>query len=120
MKKIISMIILAIITIGSVSALIGHMYPEKIQSGEQENILVTFFNHGSSKVKNIRASVYIPDLDVYGKSHSFSVRKHTSGRVYVEVETDVDVKPDFYPAIVRVRNNDGYRETRHTWIEVYN
>lgn len=106
--------------ISSVTALIGHIYPEKIQAGERENFLVTFFNHGTKNANNLRASVYFPDLDVYGKSSSFKVRHQTSNRVYVEVETDEDVKPDFYPAIVRVRNNKGHRETRHVWIEVYN
>ncbi len=118
MKKLLTTISLFILVIASVSAgYVGHIYPDRLEAKEG-NILVTFFNHGNSKVKDLKATAYIPDLDVYHKSGDFNLRSKTSGRVYIIVEIPHDTEPDYYPVIVTLRNND-VREKTHTWLEVY-
>ena len=118
MKKLLTTISLFILIIATVSAgFVGHVYPDRLEAKEG-NLLVTFFNHRSSKVKDLHTTAYIPDLDVYHKSGNLNLRSKTSGRVYLTVEIPHDTEPDFYPVIVTLRNKD-VREKTHTWLEVY-
>ena len=113
MKKIIFALMLILVVSSVYATYTGHAYQAK------QHLLVTYFNHESSKIKNVQASAYIPDLDIYSISNNFNIRAKDSGRVYLTIEIPHDAQLDFYPVILRLENDKGVREKKHTWIEVY-
>ena len=119
MKKLILFTVLMLITISNAFAITSHMYHNTHNSDETNEMLISFFNDGNYKQKNLHASVYIPDLNEYGRSMSFDIRRGKRSRIYVHYDLPTNVKPDFYPAIVKVTNDRGFREVKHTWVEVY-
>lgn len=97
-----------------VFAYIGHIYPLDFYKGD--SFVITYYNERSSKVKNLDASVYIPDLDIYEKSHSFYISGHDSARSIIDIYNDKDIEPGYYPVIITIENNKGVYEKRHTWV----
>ncbi len=97
--------ILAIVLVSSVNALTAHIYHDK------GDFVVTYDNQESKRVKDLQVSVYVPDLDIYEKSSEFYVRSNSKGKVYVFT----DLEEGYYPVIVRMQNDNGLREKKHTW-----
>jgi len=119
MKKIIFLITLFILTITAVSGLIGHIYPDRVRSGETADIIVTFFNHADSKEKDLRTSIYIPDFDFYDRGREFDLKSRSSGKTHFLVDVPEDIELDYYPVIVMLEGDDGQYERSHSWVQVY-
>lgn len=118
MKKIIILsILLFLIVLAGVSALISRVYPREVQSGKSVEMVVTLFNHDSSTVRGARVTTYIPSLDVFDRSGNIKVRAKKSGRVFLNLDLPKEVKPDYYPVIITIQDDD-VREKRHFWVYI--
>ncbi|MEK6916538.1 MAG: hypothetical protein AABW92_02235 [Nanoarchaeota archaeon] len=118
MKKIILLMIF-LLSIASVSALVGHVYPDSMKSGETTNMIVTFFNYGSSSVKDLQVRGYFPDFDVRTTSDDVTVKGGKSARAYLVADVPGNVAEGFYPVIVSSQNEDGVRKKTHSWVYIY-
>lgn len=119
MKKIIAISLLMLISISVTTALIGHVYPYRVKVGETLELVVTYVNEMKSNVHDLQLTVYFPELDTKEKSHEFDVKRQSASRSKIILDIPEDVKPDFYPVILSLQNDEGYREKTHTWIEIY-
>ncbi len=103
------------------SAVCPHMeraYPDEISAGDS-NLLVTVFNHGTAKLKNAKASLYIPDFDARDYSETFSLKSRENRRLYFFVDMPDKVKQEYHPAIITL-NADRHRHRSHTWVYATN
>ena len=119
MKKIILLISVFLLAIASVSSLIGYVYPDRVRTGETAEMIVTFFNHGESKEKDLQASIFIPDLDFYDRGREFDLKSGSSGKSHFLVDIPKDAEPDFYPVIIMLEGDNGQYEKKHSWLEIY-
>ncbi|MCM2324954.1 MAG: hypothetical protein NDI94_00685 [Candidatus Woesearchaeota archaeon] len=93
-------------------AFIGHIYPLDFQEGD--SFVVTYYNSGRGKVRDLHASVYIPDLDIYERSERFYISGQDSAKSVVPIYDDIN--EGYYPVIVTLENDDGVYERTHTWV----
>ena len=113
MKKI-ALIIMMVLVLSTVSGLTGHIYSQPIDKNTIE-IVVTYFNEGNYKVKDLNVRAYMPYS--YAQDSGLSIKSKDSARRILYLETE-DVKKGYQPLIVTTTNDDDVRETRHTWVYI--
>ncbi|MBN2368383.1 hypothetical protein JXC34_05175 [Candidatus Woesearchaeota archaeon] len=113
MKKI--MILLGILSILFISGVVAQGYVYLPEAGRTEDIVVSFYSK-SYAMRNVKATAYIPDLDVYSQSYTFNVRQGKPTRVHFEVDFPDDAGSECYPVRLSSYNDDGLRKVGHKWI----
>lgn len=113
MKKI-TLIIMMVLMISTVSALTGHIYHQTTNKDNLE-IVVTYFNHGDYKIKDLKISAYMPDF--YTQDSGFKIISKDSGRRIIYLETE-NLDKGYHPLIIRTMNDDGIRERKHSWVYI--
>jgi hypothetical protein len=117
MKKIIVTIIIILILVLTTSAIIERIYPNEIESDEPVNLRITLYNEESSNVNNAKVSAYIPYLGVYARSGNTKIRSRRPSKVFLDMDIP-KAQPGYYPVILKVENEDGYRKKTHQWVYI--
>ena len=69
-KKIASMMLIAFMF----AVFLGRIYHEDVLvRGEQFEVYTSYHNTGSEKAKNMKVTVYIPDIGLYERSNTFDI-----------------------------------------------
>ena len=115
MNKLI-IIFISVLCISSAFGYVSHVWYHNVKSGVN-NIYVSVSNEGGSTIRRAEAELYVPELDVYSKSSSANIRRQKLHTFVMQVDVP-DTKPDYYPALVKVRDKDGNLESKGTWIYI--
>ena len=110
------LVMMMLIMITSAFAYIGHVYSEDLRPGKVGEIVVTFYNPNTYKEK-LRMDAYIPELDARYQD-TFKVRSQDSGRSHAFFEIPDDAESDYYPVIITLKDDEGNRVKKHSWVFV--
>ena len=113
MKKILYLMI-SLILISAVSAARVSVRP-RFKNDKYEPLYIQIYNNGKDDLDNVQVTLFIPDLNLYEPSSSFTVNdgdSHTE-RFFLEL----DAEPGYYPVRISI-NGEDTNQVRWTWLSL--
>ena len=109
MKNILMLTLLLILLMSFASATIDVNY------FQDSDFVVSVYKQDSGSKNNVRAGVYFPYQEIYGRSSEFKLRSQQPVKLRYLMDIDTET-PDYYPVIFTLENDDGFKVKTHTWI----